>query len=214
MLLLRLVDIGHSAAMLPVAAAITAHLIAGRASKSAMWWAGMFTAGLTVVALSKLLFLGWGIGIPILDFQAFSGHAFRATAVIPTFFFVVAHPISPSCGRKAVTLGITTSLVICWLLIYFKFHTISEVFVSAVLGSVVGIGFMRVAKQTYLPPVTAINTLFATFFLLVIVIINPSSLNHRLADVAHYLARKGNTHESNPPKTCLLGAVQTVEDMA
>ena len=214
MLLVRLVDIGHSVVMLPVAAAITAHLIAGRASKSAMLWLVMFTAGLTVVAFSKLLFLGWGIEISMLDFQALSGHAFRATAVIPTFFFVVARPISASCGKNAVTLGIAASLVICWLLIYFNFHTISEVLVSAVLGLAVGLGFIRVAKQTNLPPVTAINTACATFFLLVVVIIDPSSMNHRLADIAHYLARKGSAHEWNTLKTCRRSAAQTVENAA
>ena len=213
MLLVRLVDIGHSVAMLPVAAAITAHLIAGRAAKSAMLWLGLFTAGLAIVALSKLLFLGWGIEITMLDFQALSGHAFRATAVIPTLFFVVAQPISASCGRKAFTLGGTASFVICWLLIYFNFHTISEVFVSALLGLAVGLGFIRLAKQTHLPPVTAINAACATFFLVVVVIINPSSLNHRLVDIAHFLARKENTHEWNTLKTCHRSAVQAVEDV-
>jgi hypothetical protein len=82
----QIIDIGHTAVMLPMAGAIAAWLIAGRAWKIALCWCVMFGAGLSLVALSKIAYLGWELGVPSLDFKALSGHAFRATAVIPVFF--------------------------------------------------------------------------------------------------------------------------------
>lgn len=85
---MTIIDIAHASVMLPLAGAIAAWLIAGQAWKLVLCWCGMFAAGLAVVALSKIAFLGWQTGIPLIEFQALSGHAFRAAAVIPVFFLL------------------------------------------------------------------------------------------------------------------------------
>ncbi|WLI90669.1 hypothetical protein Q4S45_05990 [Massilia sp. R2A-15] len=85
---MTIIDVGHASVMLPLAGAIAAWLIAGQAWKLALCWCAMFAAGLGIVALSKIAFLGWNTAIPTIAFQALSGHAFRAAAVIPVFFLL------------------------------------------------------------------------------------------------------------------------------
>src|SRR5205823_3726256 len=84
-----IIDIGHTAVMVPAAGAIAVWLLSGRAWKLAVCWCLIFAAGLGLVALSKIAFLGWGLEIPSIGFKALSGHAWRATAVMPVFFFVL-----------------------------------------------------------------------------------------------------------------------------
>jgi hypothetical protein len=125
LMIAEIIEIGHSAVMLPMAGAIAAWLIAGRAWKMALCWCVMFAAGLSLVALSKIAFLGWAVGIPSLDFKALSGHAFRATAVIPVLLFVVLQGTSVEWRTAGVIFGIAVSVGLGVLLVLFNFHTVS-----------------------------------------------------------------------------------------
>lgn len=187
-MLAQLVDIGHTAVMVPAAAAIAAWLLAGRTWQLALCWCLMFAAGLSIVALSKIAFLGWETGIPSLGFQALSGHAFRSAAVMPVLFFVVLQ-LAPIAWRPAgVVAGIAVSLGVGVLLVRYQFHTVSEVIPSLLLGSVVSLGFMRVANSFPAPHVNRWNVSFSLMALLVISGLKPSSISPKLVDVALYLS--------------------------
>jgi hypothetical protein len=188
MALAQIVDIGHTAVMLPMAGAIAAWLIAGRAWKTALCWCLMFAAGLSLVALSKIAFLGWEVGIPSLDFKALSGHALRATAVIPVLFFVVLQGTSISWRTAGVAFGIAVSVVLGVLLVRFKFHTASEVISSSILGNFISLGFMRIATTLPAPRINRWTVPLSMIVFIVICSLNPSSFNHRLVDVALYLS--------------------------
>lgn len=190
-----IISLGHTAVMLPMAAAIAAWLIAGRAWKMALWWCLMFAAGLSVVALSKIAFLGWETGIPSLDFQALSGHALRATAVIPVLFFVVLQGTSNAWRKAGVVFGIGVSAGLGVLLVHFHFHTASEVIASSMLGTLVSLGYMRLATTLPAPrmhrwTVPLCMAVFIVFFSLM-----PSSISHRLVDVALYLSGRDHPYQ-------------------
>jgi hypothetical protein len=190
----QIIDIGNTAVMLPVAGAIAAWLVARRPWQLALCWCLMFAAGLSIVALSKIAFLGWEIGIPSLDFQALSGHAFRAAAVIPVFFFVALQGTSMSWRAAGVVLGIAVCVGLGVLLVHFHFHTASEVIASSVLGSVVSLGFMRIATKL---PASRINRWAVPFSLIIFIVIcglKPSSISHRLVDVALYLSGRDHPY--------------------
>ncbi|HWJ96245.1 MAG TPA: hypothetical protein VNT33_16070, partial [Telluria sp.] len=119
----QVVDIGHTAVMLPMAGALAAWMLAGRAWKMALCWCAMFGAGLLVVALSKIAYLGWQAGLPSLEFQALSGHALRATAVLPVACFLVLQGAPPSLRKAGIALGVLASLALGLLLVLFRFHT-------------------------------------------------------------------------------------------
>lgn len=190
MSLVQVVNIGHSASMLPLAAGIAAYLMAGRAFRPALWWTGTFLAGLGFVALSKLIFLGWSISIPGLSFQALSGHAFRVASVIPTLFFLMLKPTSEFAAKRGVVVGITTSLCIDLLLVYFRFHTFSEVIASTILGFGACLIFIRFAGKSAFSTRKVRSALCAMIAIIVVFLISPWSYNHRLIDIAIYLSGK------------------------
>lgn len=193
-MLAQLVDIGHTAVMIPVAAAIAAWLVTGRAWQLALCWCLMFVAGLSTVALSKIAFLGWETGVPSLDFQALSGHAFRSAAVIPVFFFVVLQLASRSWRTGGVVLGIVVSVGVGVLLVRFQFHTVSEVIPSLVLGSAVSLGFMRVANNLPAPRINRWSAPLSLVIFLVMFGLKPSKISPRLVDVALYLSGRDHPY--------------------
>lgn len=190
----QIIDIGHTAVMLPVAGALAAWLIAGRARQLALYWCLMFAAGLSVVALSKIAFLGWEIEITSLGFEALSGHAFRATAVIPVFFFVVLQGTSICWRASGVVFGFAASVGLGVLLVRFHFHTASEVIASSVLGSVVSLGFMRIASRLPAPRINRWTVPFSLIIFILIFGLKPSSISHRLVDVALYLSGRDHPY--------------------
>ena len=182
------VDVGHTAVMIPMAGAIVAWLLTEGKWKLAFCWCTMFVFGLSVVALSKIAFLGWGLEFRPIGFKALSGHAFRATVVLPVFFFVALQRKSMRWGLEGFLFGIAFSMLLGFLLIYFSFHTPSEVIVTCVFGVIIDVLFIRIAKN--LPQARA-NRWAAPMSIMVFFIIHglePSLINHKLVDIALYLS--------------------------
>jgi hypothetical protein len=185
---MHIIDIGHTAVMVPAAGAIAAWLLAARAWKQALWWCLIFAAGLGLVALSKIGFLGWGLELPEIGFKALSGHAWRATAVVPVLFFVVLQGAPVRWRTAGVALGVLLSIGIAALLVRFRFHTVSEVVASSILGVSAGFVFMRLATVLPAPRVSAWAAPASLLAFLVICGLKPSSASHRLVDVALFLS--------------------------
>jgi hypothetical protein len=184
----QIVDLGHTAVMLPLAGAIAAWLVAARAWKAALYWCVIFASGLGLVALSKIAFLGWGCGIPALDFQALSGHAYRVSAVIPVSFFLLLRGASSSLRTGGIVLSMGVSIALGALLVHFKFHTLSEVVASLILGASVSLCFVRIATTLPTPRWNRWALPFSIIVLMGICVLKPSSINHRLVDIALYLS--------------------------
>lgn len=180
--------------MVPGAAAIAAWLVMGRTWRLALCWCLMFAAGLSIVAMSKIAFLGWETDIPSLGFQALSGHAFRSAAVMPAFLFVVLQRAPMSWRAAGVVSGIAVSLGVGVLLVRFQFHTVSEVIPSLVLGSAVSLGFIRVASTLPAPRIDRWSVLFSLMMFLVMCGLKPSRISPRLVDVALYLSGRDHPH--------------------
>ncbi|MEB0165436.1 phosphatase PAP2 family protein, partial [Glaciimonas sp. CA11.2] len=113
--------------MLPLAAACTVWLACGRAWRMAFWWCLLFALGLTLVAATKIAFIGWGIGIQALDFTGFSGHAMRTTAVMPVLFYLLLQKSSPTVRTLGVVLGIALGVLIGISRLAVQVHSVSEV---------------------------------------------------------------------------------------
>lgn len=183
-----IIDIADNAVMLPLAGAIAGWLIAGRAWRVAMCWCAMFGIGLFTVALSKILFLGWEAGIPSLHFKALSGHALRATVVMPVLFFVVLQRASPRWRTAGVVFGTALSSYVGVLLVRYNFHTAAEVIASSILGYLVGFGFMRIAETLPAPRVKGWTAPLSLIVFILIFSLKPSSMSRSLVDVALYLS--------------------------
>ena len=184
----RVSDIGHTAVMLPMAAAIAAWLIAGRAWKMALWWCAMFGAGLSLVALSKVAFLGWDVSMPSLGFKALSGHAFCASAVLPVLFFVVLQGSWSGWRTRGMMIGVLVSVGVGILLVHFEYHTASEVIASLVLGTLLSFGYMRLAASSAPQALGRWRVPLAVAAFVVAFSLKPALINHRLVDVALQLS--------------------------
>lgn len=190
----HVIDIGHTAVMVPTAAAIAVWLISGRAWKLASCWCLIFAAGLGLVALSKIAFLGWGLQWPALGFKALSGHAWRTAAVLPVLFFVLLQG-APDIWRKwGFAFGVALGIGLGALLIVFRFHTMSEVLVSVILGVAAGGVFVRLSATLPAPGANrrALAMSLLTFFF--ICSLKPSTINHRLVDVALYFSGRDHPY--------------------
>lgn len=200
---MHVIDIGHTAVMVPMAGAIAVWLIAGRAWKLATCWCLIFAAGLGLVALSKIAFLGWGLSVPPLGFKALSGHAWRTAAVLPVLFFVLLQGASDNWRKRGFVFGVVLSISLGVLLVMFRFHTTSEVLASLLLGVAAGRLFVRLSATLPAPGPNrqAVAMSLLTFFM--ICSLRPSSINHRLVDVALYFSGRDHPYRwSSDVDTC------------
>ena len=185
---MQIVDIGHTAVMVPLAGAIAAWLVLGRAWKLAAWWCLIFAAGLGLVASSKIAYLGWGLELPSLGFKALSGHAWRATAVLPVLFWVVLQDAPARWRMRGALLGVLLAAALAGLLVIFRFHTVSEVVPSFVLGICANLAFLRAASSSPAPAIRPWMVPLSLASFVLIVSLKPSSINHRLVDIALYFS--------------------------
>jgi len=185
---MHIIDVGHTAVMVPVAGAIAAWLVLGRAWQLGIAWCLIFAAGLGVVAASKIAYLGWGLELPAIGFKAMSGHAWRTTAVLPVLLFVMLQHAPGHWRMRGALFGVALSVALGGLLVVFDFHTVSEVVASLVLGIGAGIAFLRAAARLPPPAVQSWAVPVSLLSFLLIYSLKPSSMNHKLVDVALYFS--------------------------
>jgi membrane-associated phospholipid phosphatase len=147
----RITFLGDSVVLLPVAFIIAVWLIASGNRRLAMLWCELFAAGLVIVVASKIAFIGWGLGIQSLDFTGFSGHAMRATAVLPLVPLILLQR-SPQIVRALALLAMVfLAGLICLSRVAVGAHSVSEVVAGAALGALVGVSFMWLAYRELAP---------------------------------------------------------------
>ncbi|WP_245549204.1 phosphatase PAP2 family protein [Noviherbaspirillum massiliense] len=135
----------------PAAIAIIIWLIAGRAWRMAFWWTLLFSFGLLLVAATKIAFVGWGIGIRSLDFTGISGHAMRASAVVPVLFYLMLQQSSLPKRAAGVVLGLLFGVLVAISRLAIHVHSVSEVMFGFFLGAAISLGFIRIASTSCIP---------------------------------------------------------------
>jgi membrane-associated phospholipid phosphatase len=136
----HLSNLGDVATMGIVAAIIAAGLMFGRDWRAALVWCLLIATGMLLVVMSKIAFLGWGLGICALDFTGFSGHATRAMAIGPIFFYLTLRKASRVLRITGVLLGIMFGIAIGISRLVLHVHSISEVIAGWILGG--GVAFV------------------------------------------------------------------------
>ena len=131
-----LTSAGDSALLLPLIAWISLWLIVPAQTRREGWrWAFAVCACGGGVALSKLLFMAWGVGLPGLDYTGFSGHSAMSMLVWPTMAALLTQRASLNWRSVAVCIAVVLALGIAVSRILLKAHSVSEV----ILGSSYGI---------------------------------------------------------------------------
>ena len=128
--------------MLPAAALCLIWLLMGGATRLALWWCVWLSGGLAAVAVTKIVFFGWGIGIPAWDFTGISGHAMRATAIMPVLLYLVFIRSSRRVRQGAVISGIAFGVLIGVSRLMVNAHSLSEAVAGCLLGAMVSTAFL------------------------------------------------------------------------
>jgi membrane-associated phospholipid phosphatase len=128
--------------MLPAAALCLTWLLMSGATRLALWWCVLLTGGLALVAVTKIAFLGWGIGIPAWDFTGISGHAMRANAIMPVLLYLVFIKSSRRVRQGAVMTGAAFGVLLGVSRFVVNAHSPSEVVTGCLLGAIVSTAFL------------------------------------------------------------------------
>lgn len=130
----------------PAGAAIALWLLASRQWRLVLSWSLWYGGGLLLVVLSKLAFIGWGVGSSELDFTGFSGHAMRAGAVFPVLMYVVLQRAARPWRHAGVLLGVAFAILVAISRVVVGAHSVSESVSGCVLGLAMALGFMWTAR--------------------------------------------------------------------
>lgn len=185
---IKIVHLGDTVVMIPAAAAIIAWLITARAWRMALWWCLLFTIGLSLVVASKIAFIGWGIGIPSIDFKALSGHAMLTTAISPVVIYLILQRSRRILRTAGILMGIVFGLLMCVLLVMGNYHSISETVAGFAIGAIVSLSF--IFHSDNLPTISP-NVWLALFSLLgalAVWYVAPTSMGYLIENAARYLS--------------------------
>lgn len=130
----------------PAGVAIALWLLVSRQWRLVLSWSLWYGGGLLLVVLSKLAFIGWGLGSSALDFTGFSGHAMRAGAVFPVLLYVLLQRAPRPWRLAGVLLGVAFAVLVAISRVIVQAHSVSEAVSGCVLGLVTAAGFIWTAR--------------------------------------------------------------------
>lgn len=138
-----LTQLADTVIMLPAAVLCLTWLVMGGATRLTLWWCVLLSGGLALVAVTKIAFLGWGIGIAAWDFTGVSGHAMRATAIMPVLLYFVFINSSRRVRQGAVISGIAFGVLIGISRLMVNAHSPAEAVAGCLLGAMVSTAFIE-----------------------------------------------------------------------
>ena len=134
---------GGAGLALPLALAIALWLVLGYTWRLAVLWLMLLGAAATLVAMTKIAFLGWGLGVREIDFTGVSGHAMFSTAVYPVAFFVVLLPMRPIARLLGIVLGFALGVAVGCSRVALAAHSLSEVVAGCIVGALAAVLFIK-----------------------------------------------------------------------
>ena len=130
--------LGEAQILLPATLALCLWLAwRPRARPLVGWWLALLAVAAFVTTLSKIAFLGWGIGNATLDFTGVSGHAMFAAAVYPLLLGAVFAQQPIGWQRVAVGIGAALALLVAVSRVMVGAHSVSEVLAGVAVGGLV-----------------------------------------------------------------------------
>jgi len=137
-------SLGGAGMTLPLAVAIALWLALGYSWRMAAGWLLLLGAAIGVVTVTKLAFLGWGVGVRELDFTGVSGHAMLSTAVYPVAFFLMLLPATRAIRLFGVLLGLAAGVAVGLSRVALSAHSPSEAGTGCLTGALAALLFVRI----------------------------------------------------------------------
>jgi hypothetical protein len=139
---------GESHIVLPVALTLVLAFALVNADRSARSWAWALGVAIVVTVVSKIAFMGWGLGSEALDFTGISGHAMLSAAVYPVLGHVFARRRLGSTAWWGAALGYGLAALIAVSRVIINAHSVSEAMAGFVLGGLVSACAMGLMVRT------------------------------------------------------------------
>ena len=144
----QLTAFGDSAVLLPMALLIAVWLLARPATRRAGWlWLGLVLADAGTVALSKLLYMGWGLHPPGLDFVGLSGHSAMSFLLWPVVGALVTARVRAPWRALAIAAGALLALAVTGSRLVLDAHTPSEAALGALWGALLAGVFLGLERR-------------------------------------------------------------------
>jgi membrane-associated phospholipid phosphatase len=142
--------LGEAQLMLPSGLALVAWLGWIGQRRTALLWLSLLALASGITTVSKIAFIGWGIGVPSLNFTGISGHAMHAAAVFPLLLYCFTSARSHPVHWLAVAVGCAVAALVAVSRVVIGAHSASEALAGFLLGgtaSGLAIAFGRVPRQ-------------------------------------------------------------------
>lgn len=137
--------LGGAGLTLPLALTIALWLALGYTWRLALAWLAILAGAVSIVALTKIAFLGWGVGVRAWDFTGVSGHAMLSTAVYPVGLFLTLLPTRASVRLAGVVLGLVAGVAVGLSRVVLDAHSPSEAVAGCIVGALAAVLFVRLA---------------------------------------------------------------------
>jgi hypothetical protein len=153
------------------------------------------------VVVTKLAFIGWGIGIRSMDFTGVSGHAMRATAVFPALVYVLLGRARAVIRFPAIGAGFVCGLLVGLSRVMVGAHSIPEVVAGCALGGLVSLSFIWITDAMPRPRLNRPLIVLSVLGLCGTAFAEPAPTKLWLKEVALYLSgrdeafRRGGSNE-------------------
>ncbi len=131
-----LTRLGEAQILLPAMVLATAWLTWRQGpTRLALGWLASTTLAATITTLSKVAFIGYGVGLPALDFTGISGHAMFAAAVLPPLLRLSAGTLTGRWQTASLVLGYSLAAAVAVSRVMVGVHSWSEVAAGFALGA-------------------------------------------------------------------------------
>jgi membrane-associated phospholipid phosphatase len=144
--------LGEAQILLPALLAMTGWLAWTRPTRLPAVWLACTALAAALTTLSKVAFIGWGIGYAPLDYTGISGHAMFAAAILPLLARGLAGPVPPPWPAAALLAGWALALVIAVSRVVTGAHSASEAVAGCLLGTLATLATLALAPA---PPAAA-----------------------------------------------------------
>ncbi|CAJ8603020.1 phosphoesterase [Burkholderia pseudomallei] len=134
--------LGGAGLTLPLAVTIAVWLALGYSLRRAAAWLTVLGTAIGAVALTKIAFLGWGIGVRAWDFTGFSGHAMLSTSVYPVAMFLALARARPAVRVAGVVVGLAAGVAVGLSRVALDAHSPSEAVTGCVIGALAALSFI------------------------------------------------------------------------
>lgn len=146
--------------MFPAALVVGLWLWCSTSRKATMLWGAAILLAYACVAVSKILYKGWGVGLGSIDIAVFSGHAMNACLVSTVALSVLSSQLDVRLRWPAAILG----LLMTWCFsVYFVapyVHPLPEAIAGALIGSIAACVFLYKLQALELNPIPASSIVF------------------------------------------------------